>query len=524
MFSNVQINSLNCFILIITFTVTVFTYLLFICIYCVMGGCFSEGPGVAKRMGRCFNSRPVQIVLQLVAYGLIVNALVDHNSNMEGKELKAVIEQTYQEISDSLSYSLILGVFGLIYLIHSSVSILRWFLSERYPQSCFSPTELKNFLARVQSTEPHCTIQVTRSAQLCPELATDLTKEFSPHLWTEFTESIDVVGARKNRIESAQNISDVLEELLRKNKVFIVDITTEVGPEDDHSLTNTKYFVYKVMDSASTKFRKSINASFMVQMPAFNGSCVKTPIPCDVDFTKKEMHKLTFDSLEEDHSYKKLQLSKLNGPNLTAIVHREMDLPVFWYIMWKHKDILMIPSVIFPTLGTILAAVFESIVPRHTLDVCMKYSYVPQTEAPYKLDRTSPDIDWAEEPQKVTIVMPSSRFLVPRDSLSRIVTGEIDWSNAESGARRQLERTVSTESSPPILTPHLDRARGPSSHNTTYFRRSLSPLPSYHPNIFFPDGMEEPPSYTTVFIADTENVTPPPDYDKIKRVSLGVKI
>ena len=31
-------------------------------------------------------------------------SLVDHNSNMEGKELKAVIEQTYQEISDSLSY------------------------------------------------------------------------------------------------------------------------------------------------------------------------------------------------------------------------------------------------------------------------------------------------------------------------------------------------------------------------------------------------------------------------------------
>ena len=129
---------------------------------------------------------------------------------------------------------------------------------------------------------------MTCSAQLCPGMATDLTKEFSPHLWTEFTESIDVVGARKNRIESAQNISDVLEvwqwrqlilfkiwiyispqELLRKNKVFIMDITTEVGPDDDHSLTNTKYFVYKVMDSASTKFRKSINASFMVQMPAF---------------------------------------------------------------------------------------------------------------------------------------------------------------------------------------------------------------------------------------------------------------
>ena len=54
--------------------------------------------------------------------------------------------------------------------------------------------------------------------------------------------------------------------------------------------------------------------------------------------------------------------------------------------------------------------------------------------------------------------------------------------------------------------------------------RSLSPLPSYHPNIFFPAGMEEPPSYRTVFIADTENVTPPPDYDKIKRLGSGVKM
>ena len=37
-----------------------------------------------------------------------------------------------------------------------------------------------------------------------------------------------------------------------------------------------------------------------------------------------------FFSLEEDHSYKKLQLGKLHGPKLTAIVHREMDLPIFW--------------------------------------------------------------------------------------------------------------------------------------------------------------------------------------------------
>ena len=124
-------------------------------------------------------------------------------------------------------------------------------------------------MARVQSNEPHCSIQVVRSTHPCPCFATDMTKEFSPHLWTEFTESIDVVGVRKNRIESAQNISDVLEELLRKDKVFIVDIATEVGPEDDHSLTNTKYFIYKVMDSASTKFSENITTTFLVKMPAF---------------------------------------------------------------------------------------------------------------------------------------------------------------------------------------------------------------------------------------------------------------
>ena len=61
-----------------------------------------------------------------------------------------------------------------------------------------------------------------------------------------------------------------------------------------------------------------------------NGVAVKTPINCDVNFAKKDLHKLTFDSIEEDHSYKKLELAKLNGPKLTAIVHRELDLPIFW--------------------------------------------------------------------------------------------------------------------------------------------------------------------------------------------------
>ena len=45
----------------------------------------------------------------------------------------------------------------------------------------------------------------------------------------------------------------------------------------------------------------------------------------------------------------------------------------------------------------------QLVVPRHTLDISMKYSYVPQTDnTPYKLDRTSPEIDWTvSEPEKV---------------------------------------------------------------------------------------------------------------------------
>ena len=46
-----------------------------------------------------------------------------------------------------------------------------------------------------------------------------------------------------------------------------MDITTCVAPEDEQSLTNTKYFVYKLMDSATEKFRRSITANFTVTMP-----------------------------------------------------------------------------------------------------------------------------------------------------------------------------------------------------------------------------------------------------------------
>ena len=73
--------------------------------------------------------------------------------------------------------------------------------------------------------------------------------------------------------------------------------------------------------------------------------------------------------------------------------------------MWKYKDVIMVPCILFPPLGTLLAAVCELIVARHTLDITMKYSYVPQTEAPYKMDRYSP-VDWsASEPEKVSQVM-----------------------------------------------------------------------------------------------------------------------
>ena len=123
--------------------------------------------------------------------------------------------------------------------------------------------------------------------------------------------------------------------------------------------------------------------------------------------------------------------------------------------MWKYKDVIMLPCILFPPLGTVLAAVCEVspssllslsflsqlIVPRHTLDITIKYSYVPQTDLTYKLDRTSPEIDWSvSEPEKVTVVMPNSRFLLPRDSLSKIVTGQMNWNSAETAARKQLLR------------------------------------------------------------------------------------
>ena len=46
-----------------------------------------------------------------------------------------------------------------------------------------------------------------------------------------------------------------------------MDINTCVLPEDEASLTHTKYHIHKLIDSASTKFRSYIRAHFTVIMP-----------------------------------------------------------------------------------------------------------------------------------------------------------------------------------------------------------------------------------------------------------------
>ena len=110
------------------------------------------------------------------------------------------------------------------------------------------------------------------------------SKEFIPNVWTEVTEDVDIVGARKSRIKSAQNMSDVLEvvkgimeneselclqELLSKDKVIIIEITTEVVPADDISQMNTEQFIAKHTESARITFNSPVQATFVVDLPSF---------------------------------------------------------------------------------------------------------------------------------------------------------------------------------------------------------------------------------------------------------------
>ena len=68
-----EINTINCFILIGVLGVTVLTYIILACIYLMMGGCLVPGPGLTITMCRCANSRPVHLVLQLLALAALLN-------------------------------------------------------------------------------------------------------------------------------------------------------------------------------------------------------------------------------------------------------------------------------------------------------------------------------------------------------------------------------------------------------------------------------------------------------------------
>ena len=39
---------------------------------------------------------------------------------------------------------------------------------------------------------------------------------------------------------------------------------------------------------------------------------------------------------------------------------------------------------------------FQRVSERHNLDITVKYSFVPQTDPPYQLDKSTPEIDFAE--------------------------------------------------------------------------------------------------------------------------------
>ena len=66
------------------------------------------------------------------------------------------------------------------------------------------------------------------------------------------------------------------------------------------------------------------------------------------------------------------------------------------------------------------------------MNIRMKFNYMPKAEVMYTKDRVSKEMVWEEEIQKVTIVLPQYRILVPRDSLTKIVVGDMDVTNMET--------------------------------------------------------------------------------------------
>ena len=56
---------------------------------------------------------------------------------------------------------------------------------------------------------------------------------------------------------------------MSKNKVIIIEITTEVVPADDISKSNTEQFIAKHVDSARITFNNPVQATFVVDLPSF---------------------------------------------------------------------------------------------------------------------------------------------------------------------------------------------------------------------------------------------------------------
>eukprot|EP00090_Calanus_glacialis_P019547 TRINITY_DN30007_c0_g1_i1.p1 TRINITY_DN30007_c0_g1~~TRINITY_DN30007_c0_g1_i1.p1 ORF type:complete len:183 (-),score=39.69 TRINITY_DN30007_c0_g1_i1:63-611(-) len=178
-----------------------------------------------------------------------------------------------------------------------------------------------------------------------------------------------------------------------------------------------------------------------------------------------------------------------------------MDLPVFWYTMWKYKSIILLPATLCPVIGTLLNAA-EDYVSRHSMNIRMKYIYMPKAEVMYTKDMVRKEVVWEEEIQKITIVLPQYRILVPRDSLTKIVVGDMDVTNMETlETRRQfLQKTQNSEGSNflTLSTDNFPRSRTP--------RNSCSDLHTIY---------DPPPSYTPLPLPNPNQLPPAPDYHKI---------
>ena len=76
------------------------------------------------------------------------------------------------------------------------------------------------------------------------------------------------------------------------------------------------------------------------------------------------------------------------------------------------------------------------------MNICMKYNYMPKAEVMYTMNKLGKEVVWEEEVQRITIVLPQYRMLVPRDSLTKIVVGEMDVTNMETmeTRRENMER------------------------------------------------------------------------------------